>query len=136
MSAAIQFVPTVSPPAAARPRQHPSATVVSLRRPRAASVAAPVRLTRRGVYALGVAVASLAALLVWAAWLSAPGSASSRSWQPATITVHDGDTLWSIATRIAPQRDPRAEVAELQRRNHLHGVALAAGQVLHTRWQP
>jgi hypothetical protein len=40
--------------------------------------------------------------------------------------------LWSIATQVAPSRDPRAEVAELQRVNHLDGVELAAGQLLRT----
>jgi LysM repeat protein len=46
--------------------------------------------------------------------------------------VHDGDTLWSIASRVAPDRDPRDEVTRLQRLNHLDGVQLAAGQVLRT----
>lgn len=136
MSAAAQFAPVVVIPSPARPAAHRTATIVSLRRPRPASVAAPVRLTRRGVWALGTASAWLAALLVWTAWLCAPGTAAGRSQQPATVTVHDGDTLWSIATRIAPERDPRAEVAELQRHNHLDGVALTTGQVLRTRWGP
>jgi LysM repeat protein len=46
--------------------------------------------------------------------------------------VQSGDTLWSIASRVAPGRDPRDEVARLQRLNHLDGVDLAAGQVLRT----
>jgi LysM repeat protein len=48
------------------------------------------------------------------------------------VTVRAGDTLWSIATRLAPQRDPRAEVADLQRINSLRGGALVPGQVLRT----
>ncbi len=51
---------------------------------------------------------------------------------PDTVTVQSGDTLWSIAGRIAPQRDASAEVADLQRLNHLSGVALVPGQVLRT----
>ena len=51
---------------------------------------------------------------------------------PATVTVQPGDTLWSIATRLAPQRDPRAEVADLQQLNHLGGGPLVPGQVLRT----
>ncbi|PZS25285.1 MAG: hypothetical protein DLM58_22800 [Pseudonocardiales bacterium] len=108
------------------------ATVISLHRPSADSVAAPLRLTRRGVVALVLAVAALAAALVLTAWLSAPRASAGHAARSATVVVHDGDTLWSIATRVAPDRDPRAEVATLQRLNHLSGADLTAGQVLHT----
>ena len=47
--------------------------------------------------------------------------------------VGAGDSLWSIAARIAPQRDPRAEVADLQRVNHLASTDLTPGQILRTR---
>jgi len=130
MSAATEFAPVVYIPSRARPREQRTATIVTLQRPCAASVAAPLRLTRRGVVALAVAVVSLAAVLIWTAWLSAPSVATGRP--PATVTVRNGDTLWSIATRIAPERDPRAEVATLQRRNHLNGVDVFPGQVLRT----
>jgi Tfp pilus assembly protein FimV len=92
----------------------------------------PARLTRRGVLALSTATATCAGVLVWLAWLSAP-PAPAPATPPAHITVQAGDTLWSIATAIAPDRDPRDEVAALQRLNHLHGVSLAVGQVLRTR---
>lgn len=92
----------------------------------------PARLTRRGVLALSTATALSAGVLVWLAWLSAP-PAPAPARPPARITVQAGDTLWSIATAIAPDRDPRDEVAALQRLNHLHGVSLAVGQVLRTR---
>jgi LysM repeat protein len=49
-----------------------------------------------------------------------------------TVTVQPGDTLWKIATRVAPQRDPRAEVAALQQVNHLDSAGLVPGQVLRT----
>ena len=52
---------------------------------------------------------------------------------PANVTVHRGDTLWDIASRVAPDRDPRAEVAVLQRLNHLDGTALQPGLTLRTR---
>lgn len=132
MSAATEFAPVVYIPSRARPPEQRRATVVVLRPPSAASAAAPLRLTRRGVFALSVAVAALAAVLVWAAWLSAPSAGAERPHQPTSVTVHSGDTLWSIASRVAPERDPRAVVAELQRRNHLRGVDLIEGQVLRT----
>jgi LysM repeat protein len=91
-----------------------------------------MRLTRRGVLVLALAVALAAVGLVWLAWLSAPAAGAHPPATPASVTVQSGDTLWSIATRVAPGRDPRDEVARLQRLNHLDGADLAAGQVLRT----
>ena len=46
------------------------------------------------------------------------------------ITVHRGDTLWSIAHRIAPDSDPRATIRRIKTRNNLTDTALTAGQRL------
>ena len=102
---------------------------------RPAPSAAPLRLTQRGVAVLAAAVAVLAVALVALAWLSAPSGASSTPPPLVgnTVAVAPGDSLWSIAERVAPNRDPRAEVAQLQRLNHLDGAAgtdLVPGQVL------
>jgi nucleoid-associated protein YgaU len=132
MSVATEFAPVVYIPERAR-TQRPSATILTLRPPSEAAVAAPLRLTRRGVLALSAAVAALAIALVWLAALSAPAASPAPAGAPVSVTVHSGDTLWSIATRVAPDRDPRAEVATLQQLNHLSGVTLQAGQVLKTR---
>ena len=51
----------------------------------------------------------------------------------AHLQVSAGDTLWSIASRVAPERDPRAEVATLQKLNHLASANLMPGQQLRTR---
>lgn len=106
---------------------------------RSAPSAVPVRLTRRGVAVLAAAVAVVAAVLVGLAWLSAPSSAGTTR-APAvagdTMAVAPGDSLWSIAGRVAPDRDPREEVALLLRLNHLTGSAgsaLVPGQVLRVR---
>lgn len=131
MSAATEFAPVVYIPERARP-DRAEATVIVLHRPAAASVAPPLRLTRRGVVAVSAVVAALAGALLWLAALSAPASPRPTP-APATVTVGSGDTLWSIATALAPDRDPRAEVATLQRLNHLTGVGLTPGQVLRTR---
>ena len=68
------------------------------------------------------------------AWFGAASSnAPTRTAQPAQVTVHDGDTLWSIAGKVAPNHDPRAVVARLLQLNHLRTPTLVPGQVLLTR---
>jgi LysM repeat protein len=135
MSVATELVPTVTIPARARaaaPAEVPArlASVTVLHPPREAAFApSSVRLTRRGVVVLAVAVAALAAGLMWLAKVSAPRPAAVAP-APHSVTVRPGDTLWSIASRVAPDRDPRAEVAALQQRNHLTSVDIAPGQVL------
>jgi Tfp pilus assembly protein FimV len=55
------------------------------------------------------------------------------SGEPAarrTYVVRPGDTLWSIARRLAPAADPRPFVAEMQTQNGIDGGSLAAGQTL------
>jgi nucleoid-associated protein YgaU len=132
MSAATEFAPVVFIPEPARQwDRRPIAEVIELHRPEPETIAPPLRLTRRGAAALAVVTALASALLVWVAWLSAPGATHTPA-APATVTVQSGDTLWSIASRVAPNRDPRDEVARLQQVNHLSGVDLAAGQVLRT----
>ncbi|MCW2495036.1 LysM peptidoglycan-binding domain-containing protein [Jatrophihabitans sp.] len=115
--------------------QRPLASVTELYQPSARSVAAPLRLTRRGVVVLSVAVGLLAAALLAIAWASAPASAggAGAAAVPASVTVEQGDTLWSIAARVAPNTDPRAEVAHLQQLNHLTDVAIMPGQLIQTR---
>jgi LysM repeat protein len=46
------------------------------------------------------------------------------------ITVHHGDTLWSIAHEIAPQSDPRAIIKKIKNRNQINNSDLIAGQKL------
>jgi LysM repeat protein len=87
----------------------------------------PVRLTRRGravVLGLLVAPAALAIVLV-----SQPGQAADPAPLP-TVVVQPGDTLWNIAGRVAPGRNPAAAVDDIRRLNHLQGYSLQAGQRL------
>ena len=132
MSVATDVVPVVYIPPRARPAERPLAPIIALVPPSEQAVAPPLRLTRRGIRVVAAAVALLAGVLVLAAWASAPKAHSSAP-APAVVSVQGGDTLWSIASRVAPNRDPRLEVADLQRINHLTDTALYAGQVLHTR---
>jgi Tfp pilus assembly protein FimV len=76
----------------------------------------------------------LAIVLVIAAFLLvAPGLARGdgpeRPARQVTYVVEPGDTLWSIARRVAPGHDPRPVVDALVEANDLHG-GLQAGQEL------
>jgi nucleoid-associated protein YgaU len=137
MSVATELVPSVSIPVPARPARPVErerwATVSVLRPPADAPQAPPLRLTRRGVVVLTALVVVLGITLVWLARSSAPRAADPAGAGPRTVTVAPGDTLWSIASRVAPDQDPRAEVAALQQRNHLAGAELTPGQVLRIR---
>ena len=73
------------------------------------------------------------ALIVAAFLLVAPGLAKGDGPQRPSPQVHyvvePGDTLWSIARRVAPGRDPRPVVDAMVEANHLHS-GLQAGQEL------
>jgi Tfp pilus assembly protein FimV len=106
--------------------------------------AAPVPLSRVGTSSVhlarlrrvtGLGVAALAAVgVIGGSWLSQRGEpARPPADTSTTLSVTAGDTLWSIAQRIAPARDPRSEVDALIRINHLTGADLTPGQRLRTR---
>ncbi len=92
---------------------------------------------RRRVVAM-LAVAALIAILALSVaprFRAALGGdpASATEGGPHTYVVHPGDTLWSIAERLAPGRDPRPVVDAITAVNSvaLAGTAdLTVGQVL------
>jgi hypothetical protein len=65
-------------------------------------------------------------------WLTTAAKATfdERKGQIFNVTVLHGDTLWSIAKRIAPGADPRRVIAHIKLQNHLRDSALIAGQEL------
>lgn len=83
---------------------------------------------RRGKVIRGVLAVVLASGLAHQAAAGAAGSP-----QPVALhryVVRAGDTLWSIAERIAPEgADPRPMIDEIEARNDLSGP-LVPGQVL------
>ena len=91
----------------------------------------PVRLTRRGRALL---VLLLAGLLLAAFSLGQQDSqAASEVGAPAevqTVVVQPGESLWSVAQRIAPDNDPREVIAQIQRLNDLESSTLHVGQHL------
>ena len=70
----------------------------------------------------------LAALLRWTASNVVGSDESPQPITSAVYVVQPGDTLWSIAERVAPGEDPRPIVAELRERNG--GSELRAGEEL------
>ena len=89
-----------------------------------------IRLTRRGrAVARVLAIVLVVALFLLVAPGLARGDGPDRPAQRVTYVVEPGDTLWSIARRVAPARDPRPVVDGLIRANDLR-AGLQAGQEL------
>jgi len=90
-----------------------------------------VHLTRRGRLARTLLVLSLAVVLASAFGLSAGAGTSDSVGAPTSfieVTVTPGDTLWSLATRMAGGEDVRAMVDEIASVNALASADLQAGQ--------
>lgn len=109
-------------------------------RPRLTGVASPaahlaprLRLTRRGRAVLTTLAA--APLVIAAAILGlqsggavANDTAASVSFE--TVTVAPGESLWSIAERLAPNADPRDVLLEIVALNGLPSSQVHPGQQL------
>lgn len=94
-----------------------------------------LRLTSRGRRVLSLLAAAPAVIALSIALVSGGAAiAGSDTGAPAgsfqTVTVAPGDSLWSIAERIAPAADPRDVVDAIARLNALDGGAIVAGQSL------
>jgi Tfp pilus assembly protein FimV len=125
--------------------EEPAMTTATLTRPagigfgdpvRAVRTAGPVappraRLTRRGRFVL-LALAVLVLLAVISIGGTGSQAATYVENGPSLqqTTVQPGDTLWSVAQRIAPGNDPREVVDQIRRINHLTTSSLQAGQQL------
>jgi Tfp pilus assembly protein FimV len=89
-----------------------------------------MRLTRRGrALARALAIVLVVAVFLLVAPGLARGDGPDRPEPRVTYVVKPGDTLWSIARRVAPGRDPRPVVDGLIKANDLRG-GLQAGQEL------
>lgn len=95
------------------------------------SAARRTRLTRRGRLVLLV-LSSLILLAVISVGRAGSQAATATETGPSLqqTTVQPGDTLWTVAQRIAPDNDPRQVVAQIRRINHLHSSGLRVGQQL------
>ena len=89
------------------------------------------RITRRGRLVLLTAVALLLLIATSLGRVSLTAATDAEAPLPTRqITVHEGDTLWTIAARVAPQADRREAIEQLRRLNDLSGSGLVAGQAL------
>jgi len=94
-----------------------------------------LRLTVRGRRVLAMLAALPAVIALSVAVLGGGAALASRdAGAPAgsfsTVTVAPGESLWTIAEEVAPERDPRDVVDELVRLNGLETVLVQAGQRL------
>ena len=93
-----------------------------------------LRMTARGRRAL-LAVASIPLAVGIAFGVLSGGSAIASNESVATaafatVTVVPGDSLWSIASKIAPTADPREVISEISSLNALEGATLQVGDEL------
>lgn len=99
------------------------------------SVPTRLRLTRRGrLVVTGLVALGLAGVLVFAAALLSPeafaSTAASGDKQFHYVVAQSGDSLWSLASELDPQADPRDLIAEIVQLNQLEGSDLEAGQAI------
>ena len=121
----------------ARPRVVRPRPASDSARPAARAAARPeprgeVRLTRRGRFV--VFVAALLLVLGAALFLGATSVATNDAGtdQPTeAVMVGEGDTLWAIASDLAPDGEVREMVATIKELNALDSAMLVAGQTLY-----
>ncbi len=87
-----------------------------------------VRLTRRGRLVVLVLFLLLGAGLV--ALAATASRAADPDGPPPTVVVQSRDTLWSIAERHVPGRDPFAAIEQIRRLNGLEDYTVRPGQQL------
>ena len=97
---------------------------VQAARVQAARVAAtPVRLTRRGrrlartvMVALSLVIALSSAVF---GHISASNASSAATRATSTVIVQPGQTMWGLASAVAPNDDPRDTIARIADLNNL-----------------
>lgn len=103
--------------------------------PTRAGAKARLRLTRRGRVVIGVLITALVAgALALAALFASPQANASDVAQNAGafgyVVAQPGDSLWSVATALDPEVDPRDLIDEIVRLNQLDESGVQAGQAI------
>lgn len=100
------------------------------------SPAGRLRITRRGRMVLALLVTVVTVTIVALSILTgvpsalASGASAAKAVEFTTVVVVPGDSLWSIASRVAPEADPRDVIADMKRLNRLHSSDVLVGQEL------
>jgi hypothetical protein len=90
-----------------------------------------LRMTRRGRALLLVIVAAPVVVLALFFGINAGGATATTSSTPLqTITMPAGESLWQVATEIAPKADPRDFIADVVAVNQLASTNVQPGQAL------
>jgi hypothetical protein len=93
---------------------------------------APLRLTLRGRRVL-LALITATVLALFTPMLGGIADATNAEMQQRPlvqwVTVQPGETLWGIAKAIAPERDPREVVWEIQQINRLANGLVSGEQI-------
>ena len=92
-----------------------------------------LRLTRRGRVVLTALATIPLVLFALVFALNGGGALASGDSVSVTfqhVTVESGDSLWTIAERLAPRADPRDVIADLVRLNGLETAVVSPGQQL------
>lgn len=97
-----------------------------------------IQLTRRGRAVRSFCLLALSLLVLLGVGRAVAASLASQFQvvprEPvvsgAQVVVVEGDTLWRIARRVVPDRDPRAVVGDIRMMNRLDGSLIYPGQVL------
>lgn len=100
-------------------------------------VGSELRLTRRGRLARTAAIAVVGVGLAVAVGQQVVGQGVAASTESGVtplrterVVVKQGDSLWSIAQRMAPGADPREVVTELRELNGLRSNLIHPGDVV------
>ncbi|MEO6712569.1 MAG: LysM domain-containing protein [Mycobacteriales bacterium] len=89
-----------------------------------------VRLTRRGRL-LVVVVAAVLLLAVFSLGRTTSNAGTNDQAPQRTVVIQSGETLWQLASRVAPGTDPRVTVDRILRLNELDRADLVrTGQQL------
>lgn len=90
-----------------------------------------LRMTARGRAVLLVIVAIPVIVIALAFGLSAGGATATGSSVPlSTVTVQPGQTLWQVATKVAPSADPRDVINDIMSVNRLATATIQPGEKL------
>lgn len=111
----------------------------AVRRPAGLTAAAPVRqpvvsctpnYVRRRLVALLVVGLVTAAAVVALGMLAGAAAGDGVPERTAVVEVRQGESLWELAERVAPDSQPQAVVERIRELNGMHGSTVHPGQPL------